>query len=110
MGEDAQVEAGLDDASRKASRAGRSLDLVDLGRYTQLRLARRVVADQRLPWEKPLPLSKLTPVRVLRSFVALLPALGTPAAASKPCGRSPGRPKGSLSGPAKRYPAVQRAA
>jgi hypothetical protein len=81
-----------------------------LASYTQLSLARGVVADQRLPWEKPLPPAKLTPTRVLRSFVTLLPALGTPAAAPKPCGRSPGRPKGSLSGPAKRYPAIKKAA
>lgn len=81
-----------------------------LAAYTQLRLARGIVADRRLPWEKPLPIQKLTPTRVLRSFVTLLPALGTPAAAPKPCGRSPGRPKGSRSGPAKRYPAVKKAA
>jgi hypothetical protein len=81
-----------------------------LAAYTQLRLARGVVADRRLPWEKPLPLQKLTPRRVLRNFASLLPALGTPADAPKPCGRSPGRPKGSLSGPAKRYPAVKKAA
>lgn len=78
--------------------------------YTQLRLARGVVADLRLPWEKPLAIEKLTPTRILRSFVTLLPALGTPAAAPKPCGRSPGRPKGSLSGPARRYRAVKKAA
>lgn len=83
---------------------------VILAAYTQLRLARGVVADQRLPWEKPLPPPKLTPARVLRNFASLLPALGTPASAPKPCGRSPGRPKGSRSGSAKRYPAVKKAA
>ena len=81
-----------------------------LAAYTQLRLARGVVADHRLPWERPLPIQKLTPTRVLRSFASLLPALGTPASAPKPCGRSPGRPKGSLSGPAKCYPAVKKTA
>lgn len=81
-----------------------------LAAYAQLRLARGVVADRKLPWEKPLPVEKLTPTRVLRSFVTLLPALGTPAAAPKPRGRSPGKPKGSLSGPAKRYPAIKKAA
>jgi hypothetical protein len=78
--------------------------------YTQLRLARGIVADQRLPWERPLPLEKLTPTRVLRSFATLLPQVGTPAEAPKPRGRSPGRPKGRLSGKAKRYPAIKRAA
>ena len=81
-----------------------------LAAYAQLRLARYIVADRRLPWEKLLEASKLTPYRVLRSFATVLPELGTPAAAPKPRGRSPGRPKGSLSGPAKRHPAVKKAA
>lgn len=81
-----------------------------LAAYAQVRLARYMVADRRLPWEKPLEVSKLTPYRVLRSFATVLPALGTPAAAPKPRGRSPGRPKGSFSGPAKRYPAIKEAA
>jgi len=81
-----------------------------LAAYTQLRLAREIVADRRLPWEKPLSQKRLTPTRVLRAFCGLLPALGTPAQAPKPRGRSPGRPKGSLSGPARRYPAIKKAA
>ena len=81
-----------------------------LAAYAQLRLARGVVADRRLPWEQPLPARKLTPTRVLRSFVTLLPLVGTPAEAPKPRGRSPGRPRGSLSGRARRYPAVKKAA
>jgi hypothetical protein len=36
--------------------------------------------------------------------------VGTPAKPPKPCGRSPGRPKGCLSGRAKRYPAVKKTA
>ncbi len=78
--------------------------------YAQLLLAREAVADRRLPWEKPLTVGKLTPYRVLRSFVTLMPLLGTPAAAPKPRGRSPGRPKGSLSGRARRFPAIKKAA
>ncbi|MDQ3510035.1 MAG: hypothetical protein M3494_18860, partial [Actinomycetota bacterium] len=81
-----------------------------LAAYAQLRLARAVVADRRLPWERSLPPAKLTPTRVLRSFATLLPLVGTPASAPKPCGRSPGRPKGRLSGRAKRYPAIKKAA
>ena len=78
--------------------------------YAQLCLARGVVADRRLPWERSLPMEKLTPTRVLRSFVTLLPLVGTPTAARKFRGRSPGRPRGSRSGRAKRYPAVKKAA
>jgi hypothetical protein len=78
--------------------------------YTQLRLARERVADLRLPWERRYDAGRLTPVRVHRAVSALLVEMGTPAKAPKPCGRSPGRPKGSLSGRAKRYPAIKTAA
>jgi hypothetical protein len=78
--------------------------------YTQLRLARSWVADRRLPWERPLDSDKLTPTRVRRALSALLPMVGTPANAPKPCGRSPGRPTGSRSGRAPRHPALKKAA
>jgi hypothetical protein len=78
--------------------------------FTQLRLARACVADQRLPWERRYAPGQLTPCRVRRGVLALLLALGTPAKPPKPCGRSPGRPKGRLSGRAKRYPAIKKAA
>ncbi len=78
--------------------------------YTQLRLTRACVQDRRLPWERPLPPERLTPYRVRRAFSALLPRLGTPANPPKPCGRSPGRPKGRRSGPAPRYPTLKKIA
>jgi hypothetical protein len=81
-----------------------------LAAYTQLRLARLCVADLRLPWERRYDSGRLTPVRVHRVVSALLAELGTPAKPPKPCGRSPGRPKGRLSGRAKRYPAFKKAA
>ena len=81
-----------------------------LAAYTQLRLARACVADLRLPWERCYDAGRLTPVRVHRVVSSLLVEMGTPAKAPKPCGRSPGRPKGRLSGRAKRYPAVKKAA
>ncbi len=81
-----------------------------LAAYAQLRLARALVMDRRLPWEKRLPPATLTPLRVQRSFGALVAALGTPASPPKPCGRSPGRPKGRRSAPAPRTPAVKSAA
>ena len=55
-----------------------------LAAYTQLRLAVSIVADRRLPREKPLSQRQLTPTRVLRAFCSLLPGLGTPASAPKP--------------------------
>ena len=78
--------------------------------FTQLRLARACVADLRLPWERRYEAGRLTPMRVHRTVSALLVHLGTPAKPPKPCGRSPGRPKGRLSGRAERHPAVKRAA
>ncbi len=78
--------------------------------YTQLRLARNCVAEERLPWERALEPGQLTPYRVRRRFWSLLLELGTPAKVPKPCGRSPGKPKGRLSGPAQRYPAIKKAA
>jgi hypothetical protein len=78
--------------------------------FTQLRLARAGVADLRLPLERRYDTARLTPVRVHRAVSALLAHLGTPAEPPKPCGRSPGRPKGRLSGRAKRYPALKKAA
>lgn len=79
-----------------------------LAAYAQLRLARHVAGDQRLPWERPRPPLRLSPLRVRRGFPRLLVALGSPAAAPKPSGRSHGRPTGRCSGPAARYPAIKR--
>jgi hypothetical protein len=80
--------------------------------YTQLRLARRAIADVRLPWERPQRPQRrtLTPGRVRQAFPQLLVTLGTPANPPKPCGRSPGRPIGRRSGPAPRFPALKKAA
>jgi hypothetical protein len=79
-----------------------------LAGYTQLRLARAIAADQRLPWERPRPQPRLSPYRVRRGFPRLLCTLGSPAAAPKPFGCSPGRPKGRASGTATRYPAIKK--
>lgn len=76
----------------------------------QLWLARAVVADQRLPWERPLPPEQLSPGRVLRAFCSLLPDLGTPARAPKPRGKPPGRRPGQKPGRRKPYPVALRTA
>jgi hypothetical protein len=75
--------------------------------FWQLWLARPLVADHRLPWERPVPLDALTPGRVRRAFPGLLPMLSTPARASKPRGKSPGRRLGQRPPPHARC-AVQR--
>jgi hypothetical protein len=78
--------------------------------YAQLRLARQIASDRRLPWERPRPQLRLSPVRVRRGFPQLLVQLGTPASAPKPAGCPPGRPKGRRSGPATRHPAIKKPA
>jgi hypothetical protein len=74
----------------------------------QLWLARLLVAQTRLPWERPLPPEQLSPGRVLRAFCSLLPRLGTPARAPKPRGKSPGRRAGHKPGRRKRYSVALR--
>jgi hypothetical protein len=74
----------------------------------QLWLARALVADQQLPWERPLPAERLTPGRVRRAFGALSAALGLPSRAPRPRGKAPGRRPGQCPGPRQRHPVVYR--
>ena len=78
--------------------------------YTQLRLARGLVADDRLPWERPCDPARLTPTRVRRGFRRLRGAIGTPARPRKYHTAGPGRPKGTRRPPRTRYPALKKAA
>jgi hypothetical protein len=84
--------------------------LIVVAAYTELRLARGLVADLRLPWERPRDPSLLTPVRVRRGFRRLRATLGTPASPPKRSRAGPGRPKGTRKPPRTRYPAVKKAA
>ena len=77
---------------------------------TQLRMARGLVEDLRLPWERPLDPSKLTPVRVRRGFRRLRAVLGSPTNPPKSNRAGPGRPKGTATGPRQRYPVIKKAA
>jgi hypothetical protein len=63
--------------------------------HAQLRLARPLADDLRLPWERPAPPGKLTPARVRRGFRNIRATLPCPAGAPKPGNPGPGRPPGS---------------
>lgn len=62
--------------------------------HTQLRLARDLTEDLRRPWEKPRPVSRLSPARVRRGFRNIRPQLACPAAVPKSSRPGPGRPPG----------------
>lgn len=72
----------------------------------QLWLARDLVRDYHLPWQKPL--TNLTPGRVAQSIFPLLVKIGTPAVAPKRRGKSPGWPTGLPRTPKTRYPVVKK--
>ena len=72
----------------------------------QLWLARQLVAQRPLPWQKSQV--KLTPGRVAQSFGSILALLGTPACPPKLRGKSPGWTKGRKRRPRIRYPVVKK--
>ena len=74
-----------------------------LASYVQLRLARHLAADLRLPWQRPCPPGRLTPARVRRGFRNIRQTLPCPASAPKPGKPGPGRPPGSKN----RHPATR---
>jgi hypothetical protein len=63
--------------------------------YAQLRLARHLAADLRLPWQRPCAPGRLTPARVRRGFRNIRQTLPGLAGAPKPAKPGPGRPPGS---------------
>jgi hypothetical protein len=68
---------------------------ITLACYAQLRLARGLAADLRLPWQRPCPPGRLTPARVRRGFRSIRQTLPDLASAPKPGKPGPGRPPGS---------------
>lgn len=72
----------------------------------QLWLARTEAVDHPLPWQSPQ--EHLSPGRVAQSFASILVAIGTPAPAPKPRGKSPGRTLGERPAPRLRYPTVKK--
>jgi len=69
-------------------------------------LARPVVQDRPLPWQKAQ--SRLTPQRVRQSLGAMFLQIGTPARPPKPRGKSPGWPKGRPRTPKERHQVVKK--
>jgi hypothetical protein len=72
----------------------------------ELWLARDLVKDRPLPWQKSL--TKLTPGRVAQAMPGVLAAIGTPACSPKIRGKSPGWPTGQPRSPRTRYPIVKK--
>jgi hypothetical protein len=71
-------------------------------------LARALVIDQRLPWERVLPSNRLTPGRVRRVVGTILAGLRHPQAPVRQRGKSPGRAIGCRPGRRQRYKVVKR--
>lgn len=74
----------------------------------QLWLARCECADTPLPWQSAQ--ETLAPGRVAQAFASILVAIGTPAVAPKPRGKSPGRAQGHRPPARTRYPTVKKRA
>jgi hypothetical protein len=75
----------------------------------ELWLARDRVVDSPLPWQKPQTPATLTPGRVAQGLSRVLAAIGTPAQAPKPRGKSPGWPKGRPRQRRERHAIVKKA-
>lgn len=72
----------------------------------QLWLARKDAPERPLPWQKPLTLK--TPGRVANAFSVILVAIGSPAEAPKPRGKSLGWPRGKPRTPRPCFPTVKK--
>jgi hypothetical protein len=72
----------------------------------QLWWARAECVDAPLPWQSAQ--DNLSPGRVAQAFASILAAIGTPAVAPKPRGKSPGRIQGYQPPARTRYPTVKK--
>jgi hypothetical protein len=72
----------------------------------ELWLAREVITDNPLPWQKSQ--TALTPGRVAQGFGSIIAAIGTPARSPKLRGKSPGWQKGKIRTKRTRYPVVKK--
>jgi hypothetical protein len=90
---------------QQAERCDRWTTLVDLACW-QVWLARDLVSDQPLPWQKPLP--RLTPGRVLSGFGALFAQFEPLTQPPQTRGKSPGWPAGRPRTRPRRYSVLKR--
>lgn len=74
--------------------------------HNEIGLARDLVQAQRLPWDAPT--RPLTPRQVRRGLGRIIAQVGTPAAAPRRRGKSPGRPRGAIISPAPRCPVIRK--
>lgn len=72
----------------------------------ELWLARDIVADNPLPWQKSL--EKMTPGRVAQAMGSIFAVIATPARSPKPRGKSPGWKTGQTRQRRIRYPIVKK--
>ena len=79
--------------------------LVDVA-YWQLFLARDLVRQHPLPWQKHL--AQLSPGRILQNFALLFAQIGSPTRPVQPRGKSPGWPTGKPRTRPKRYQPIIR--
>ena len=75
-----------------------------LAAYAQLRLARALVVQVRLPWHRPVEPERMSPSRVRRGFRYIHAVLPRRVGVPRPSSAGPGRPRGSRNKrPAPRY-------
>ncbi|MFL9458688.1 MULTISPECIES: hypothetical protein [Nostocales] len=72
----------------------------------ELWLARDIVLDNPLPWQKSI--EQLAPGRVAQSMGGVLAAIGSPASSPKSRGKSPGWKTGQQRKRRNRYPIVKK--
>ncbi len=90
---------------QESQRCDRWTLLVDIA-YWMVWLARHLVQDCPLPWQKSL--ATLTPGRILRGMVALFTQIGTPTCEPQTRGNSPGWTTGRQRTRPRRYSVVRR--
>ena len=76
--------------------------------YTQLRLARGLVADERLPWQRPVDPDHLSPGRVRQGFARVAYTLGSPTTTPKLVKPGLGWAKGRSRARKPSFPVVKR--